>query len=418
MQVGYTVSGTASNITDANSDPSDDYEDVALFVVIAAGATTATIDLVPLNDAIALEGDETVTLTLTDSPGYTLGEITEATVTIADDDVPTVTIVATEPDAAEADLIPGLFTFTLSEAVAEDITLRYIVSGTATSEQDFTAIEDTLTIEAGSLSGTIDVQPINDRLTEGAETVTITLTDGSTYNLGSTTTATVTIADNDEGATAVNVLFETDGNSNRISSVFAYDLTSAGEDREVSTRLTEDVLALGTDAVFDNIVGLYPIVDSNGGMDTDGNGTADLFPDSRADYARQAIRNRVDAFVLRAGSSGETDRNSTVEQFGSVFLVGGQLYAPFVIANGGALGVDGFLAVEETETDGVFNDAADFVNDRVTYFAFSGANPDRAAHLQSRGNNVFGFEDLPSNLGISDNDFNDAIFQFTFSAVG
>jgi Calx-beta domain/Domain of unknown function (DUF4114) len=412
IQVGYTVSGTASNLTDAASDPADDYEDVALFVVIAAGTTTATIDLVPLDDTIELERDETVTLTLTDSPGYTLGEITEATVTIVDDDVPTVTIVATEPEVAEGDLVPGLFTFTLSEAVEEDITLRYIVSGTATSEQDFTSIQDTLTIEAGSLSATIDVQPINDRLTEGAETVIITLADGSTYNLGSTTTATVTIADNDRD----NVIFDADSRS-RISSVFAYDFTPAEDGTQITTQLTADLLDLGTDAVFDNLIGLYAIADNTGGIDTDGDGTVDLLPSS-PEYARHAVRNRVDAFFLRAGSSGDPSRNTTVEQFGNIFLVGGQLYAPFVIANGGALGFAGFLAVEEAETDGVFNDAADFVNDRVTYFAFSGANPDRAAHLQSRGNNIFGFEDLPGNLGGSDNDFNDAIFQFTFSTVG
>ena len=127
----------------------------------------------------------------------------------------------------------------------------------------------------------------------------------------------------------------------------------------------------------------------------------DLLPSSPSEYARYAIRNRVDAFSLRGGSSGDPSRNTTVEQFGNLFLVGGQLYAPFIIANGGALGFEGFLAAEGTEGDGIFNDAADFVNDRVTYFAFSGANPDGVAHLQSRGNNTFGFEDLPGNLGLS-----------------
>lgn len=44
-----------------------------------------------------------------------------------------------------------------------------------------------------------------------------------------------------------------------------------------------------------------------------------------------------------------------------------------------------------------------------------GANPDNAPHLEARGNGVFGFEDLPANLGISDNDFNDAVFQLAFT---
>ena len=70
-----------------------------------------------------------------------------------------------------------------------------------------------------------------------------------------------------------------------------------------------------------------------------------------------------------------------------------------VFANGGALGFDGFLAAEAAETDGVFNDAATNREDIVAYFSFLGANPDGAEHIRSFGDNIFGFEDLPANLG-------------------
>ncbi|MEM1393494.1 MAG: DUF4114 domain-containing protein, partial [Cyanobacteria bacterium P01_H01_bin.150] len=63
-----------------------------------------------------------------------------------------------------------------------------------------------------------------------------------------------------------------------------------------------------------------------------------------------------------------------------------------------------------------FNNAAESVDDAVAYFGFTAANPDGVQHLQARGNGIFGFEDLPSNLGVSDNDFNDAVFGFDFSA--
>ncbi|MGB5633114.1 MAG: hypothetical protein WBM86_10100, partial [Waterburya sp.] len=59
-------------------------------------------------------------------------------------------------------------------------------------------------------------------------------------------------------------------------------------------------------------------------------------------YARSAIESRVDNFEIRAGSSGDPTHNITVEQFGDIILAGGKLYAPFVIANGGTLGFDGF----------------------------------------------------------------------------
>ena len=116
-------------------------------------------------------------------------------------------------------------------------------------------------------------------------------------------------------------------------------------------------------------------------------------------------------FEIRAGSEGNPAQNTTVDEFGNVVLAGSNLYAPFVIANGGALGFDGFVTAEEAETDGVFNDAADVIDDQVAYFSFIGANPDGVEHLQALGNNVFGFEDLP---GGGDMDFNDAVFSFNF----
>ncbi len=248
----------------------------------------------------------------------------------------------------------------------------------------------------------------------GSSTVTVTLSDdGGTDNGGVDTspeqTFTITSTPPEE---PVEIDFEADS-AGIIGNTFAYNLTPVGNGTQVTTQLTNDVLDLGTDAVFDNIVGLYEVVNVNGGIPLE-DGTVLLPAEDPSRYAELALTNRVDSFELRAGSSGDINLNTTVEQFGDILLTGGRLYAPFVIANGGTVGFDGFINAENAESDGVFNDPADFSDDLVAYFAFSGANPNGAAHLQSRGNNIFGFEDLPSNLGISDNDFNDAIFQFNF----
>ncbi|MEY2984128.1 MAG: hypothetical protein RLZZ568_745, partial [Cyanobacteriota bacterium] len=56
-----------------------------------------------------------------------------------------------------------------------------------------------------------------------------------------------------------------------------------------------------------------------------------------------------------------------------------------------------------------------FLTHTVAYFTFGDANPDGTSHLKSLGNNTFGFEDLPGNIGVSDFDFNDGVFQFNFS---
>jgi hypothetical protein len=103
-----------------------------------------------------------------------------------------------------------------------------------------------------------------------------------------------------------------------------------------------------------------------------------------------------------------------------VLLEGGRRYAPFVIANGGNLGeslqgsIQAFLA---KNPDNVAATLENYISHEVAYFSFGAANPDGAEHLRSRGNNIFGFEDLPGNLpNISDNDFNDGILAFNFIA--
>lgn len=188
-----------------------------------------------------------------------------------------------------------------------------------------------------------------------------------------------------------------------------FDTTRLGLNNTTVARLSADPARLGADAAFGNLIGLYEIGDLAGGIDTDDDGQTDLFPGD-AGYAEFAILNRVENFEITSGV-----RNTRPEQFGDVLLEGGKLYAPFVIASGGSVGFEGFLRSENAEDDGVFNDAADFAEDLVAYFAFTAANPDGVEHLRSFGGGIFGFEDLPSNLGISDNDFNDAVFQLSFA---
>ena len=211
----------------------------------------------------------------------------------------------------------------------------------------------------------------------------------------------------------------TAGEDGRVSKL-VYDTTAVDEETNINMKLTDDVLELGTDASFDNLVGLFEVVDADGGIDSDGDGQADplLTPgDANFDpsaYAMAAIVGRVDSFEINAGSDGDPSQNTTAEQFGDVVIVGNTFYAPFIIANGGSIGFDGFVVQEDAEENSDFNNAAEFREEQVAYFTFLEANPDGVEHLQSFGNNIFGFEDLPDNLGISDNDFNDAIFQFDF----
>jgi glucose/arabinose dehydrogenase len=210
------------------------------------------------------------------------------------------------------------------------------------------------------------------------------------------------------------VEIKTTNNNDRIEGM-SYDSNPASN-QDLSIKLSSELSNLGIEAQFDNLVGFYEIVDVNGGIDVDGNGVDPLLPGDGG-YAKAAITNRITDWELREGSSGEPSKNTTIEQFGDVIIAGGKMYAPFVIANAGAVGFDGFVTAEDEETDARFNEAAVSREDLVAYFAFIGANPDSAVHLKALGDKTFGFEDLPANLGVSDSDFNDAVFRFDFSLV-
>ncbi|MDB9415835.1 DUF4114 domain-containing protein [Microcystis aeruginosa] len=179
-----------------------------------------------------------------------------------------------------------------------------------------------------------------------------------------------------------------------------------------------------TGAFFNNVVGLYPVADDNGAvfdsLDLDGDGNAtELIQPGQAGYARSALSQAVNNFFLRASGEG-ANQSTTAAEFGDVLLQGGRRYAPFVIANGGNLGesLQGSIQAFLTKNpDNVAATLENYISHEVAYFSFGAANPDGAEHLRSRGNNIFGFEDLPGNLpNISDNDFNDGILAFNFIA--
>ncbi len=62
-------------------------------VTIPAGQSSATITVTPVDDAVT-EGNETVVLTLSNSAAYAIGASSIATVTITDNDLPSVSIAA------------------------------------------------------------------------------------------------------------------------------------------------------------------------------------------------------------------------------------------------------------------------------------------------------------------------------------
>jgi hypothetical protein len=195
LLVNCSISGTATPIVDYTLSPSCP-------VTIAAGSASATVTVTPLDDTL-IEGSETVILTIMDSPLYAVGNRT-AIVTILDNDYPAVSVTATDPNAAEQGRRPGTFSITRTGPITSALIVSCTIGGTATSGNDYTISPSCpVTIPPNSSSIAVTVTPIDDSLVEGDETVTLTITAGTGYTVGTPNIATVTIMDNDSPAVTV-----------------------------------------------------------------------------------------------------------------------------------------------------------------------------------------------------------------------
>ena len=195
LTVNYSISGTAANTSD--------YSTLGTTVVIPAGSASATITITPINDTL-IEGSETAILTVTTGTGYAVGSPSAATVTIADNDFPSVTISATTPSASEQGPVNGVFRVTRAGSgpglLTGALTVSYSIAGTATNGSDYSTLGTTVVIPNGTASATITVAVIDDTIGESTETAILTVATGTGYTVGSPSIGTVTIADND-GAT-------------------------------------------------------------------------------------------------------------------------------------------------------------------------------------------------------------------------
>ncbi|AUB34548.1 Ca2+-binding protein, RTX toxin-related [Nostoc flagelliforme CCNUN1] len=154
--------------------------------------------------------------------------------------------------------------------------------------------------------------------------------------------------------------------------------------------LTQPVKAdfvVNREAAYDNYVGFYKVADENGGIDTNGDGTADVLV-GQAGYAQAAVSGRVTGVDLTTNNQGTATYSGTLNS--------DSLFAPFIIVDGKP---DAIL-------DGNVN------NDPKVYFAFLGANSDNTDHIRLLANNTFGFEDLANG---GDKDYNDIIVRVNLS---
>jgi gliding motility-associated-like protein len=206
ITVNYAVNGTAINGTD--------YSTLSGSVVIPAGQNGTNVSITAIDDKI-IEGNESVILTLTGGSSATTGNFTasatqgSATVSLIDDDFAVanrVLSVSAVVHAAEGGA-NGSFSIGLQAGytATEAITVNYSLSGTATNGVDYTTLNGSALIPAGQNNVTVPVTVTDDTFLESAETVILTINNGSsatfTFTASSTAgTGTLNIADNDNTA--------------------------------------------------------------------------------------------------------------------------------------------------------------------------------------------------------------------------
>jgi autotransporter-associated beta strand protein len=187
LVVNYTMAGTATEGVD--------YTGTTGSVTILAGATSAYVTIVPVNDTTA-EGVESITMNLTPASGTYGLRTPSATLLLADNDAYASGSVgfasATSSIAEDVGTHPVVVNLTGTPSGTVAVNYR-VSSGTATGiGYDYTLADGLLTFPPGTTTLNIPI-PINpDTLPEPAETIVLQLYNAIGGNL-STSTHTVTI---------------------------------------------------------------------------------------------------------------------------------------------------------------------------------------------------------------------------------
>ncbi|MFT5123966.1 MAG: hypothetical protein ACI97B_002601, partial [Verrucomicrobiales bacterium] len=202
-RTGSTAQNLTANYTIAGTSSGSDYATLAGTIEFPAGVDTQNLTVTPVNDDLA-EGPETVIATVIEGIGYSPLAPTNATITIADNDQPTVTVTASISSTSEDAGSPGPFTVNRTAPLTQPLSILYTVGGSATQGTDYPALSGTVILPAGSSSATIPILPTDDNLLEGNETVSISLrSNGIQYLLGGSTFATITIIDDEQSELSI-----------------------------------------------------------------------------------------------------------------------------------------------------------------------------------------------------------------------
>ncbi len=189
LTVSYAMTGTAAD--------GADYASLSGSATIPAGAASVDVLLTPMDDAEA-ELAETATLTLSASEDYSVVPPASATVTITDNEAPTVDLEVVYSSMYErlAGDYARLRVVRRGDTNAPSFNANLTYSGTAGGSR-YNAPRS-VSVESGVVTQNFDVTPIDDALLNGDQTIVATVVSGSGYAVGTTSpSATATILDDE-----------------------------------------------------------------------------------------------------------------------------------------------------------------------------------------------------------------------------
>ena len=207
ISVGFGVTGSASSGSDYSVLNAASFNGSVGSVDFGVGVSQVSVLVDPLHDLVS-EPDETVQFTLLSGAGYVVGTPNSATGTITNVD-PSVSV-SVSPSTVSEDGIGNLtYTFTRSGDTTAPLTIQFSVGGDATFSDDYTQTgadsfntnTGTVTIPNGQSTATIIIDPTTDTNVESDETIQLTITSAAGYDIGTPSSATGTIIDDDTRVT-------------------------------------------------------------------------------------------------------------------------------------------------------------------------------------------------------------------------
>ncbi|MDX1950577.1 MAG: Calx-beta domain-containing protein [Verrucomicrobiota bacterium] len=192
---GTNTVATVDVFTEDGTAGSSDYASTNATVTFNPGQRTRSVVIALSNDN-SVEGDETFDFGITNVVGGSLGTVTNVVVTVRDND----SIFNLTTNAVEIAETVGTFdvSITRTGGVAAASSVRYTTTTNTADKLDFKVVTAVLSFAAGETNKTVRISVLNDTAVETEEDFTFTLSSPTgEAALGSVTSLTATIVDND-----------------------------------------------------------------------------------------------------------------------------------------------------------------------------------------------------------------------------